>query len=94
MVRSTLTPARYADGMGDEFDEKVSISGDPEDALRDLLMVDPEHSRIDHDERLDWIRKASAAELANPEIRAKLIQEAGKAGATPEEIDGALDERN
>jgi hypothetical protein len=82
----------YDENMGEEYDEKVSIQGDPEDALRGLLNVDPEHSRIDHDERLDWIKKASAEELANPEIREKLIQQARQAGATPGEIDEALDD--
>jgi hypothetical protein len=77
--------------MGDEYDEKVSISGDPEDTLRDLLHVDPKHSRIAHDEKLDWIKRANATELATPEVREKLIQEARDVGATPEEIDDALD---
>jgi hypothetical protein len=77
--------------MGDQYDEKVSISGDPEDALRGLLKVDPEHSRIERDEKLDWIKKATDGELAIPEVRDKLIQEARGAGATPEQIDQALD---
>jgi ribosomal protein L15E len=52
--------------MGDEYDEKVSISGDPEDALRDLLHVDPKHSRIAHDEKLDWIKRAKCHRASDP----------------------------
>jgi hypothetical protein len=41
--------------------------------------------------KLEWIRKASAGELAIPSARERLIQEAATAGATAREIEEALD---
>jgi hypothetical protein len=69
-----------------EYDENVPIQGDPENPLRELA-----HAPGGKDAKLDWIKKASAGELATPEVRDRLIQEASRAGATPEEIDEALD---
>jgi hypothetical protein len=70
--------------MGDQ--EQVPIQGDPEDPLRA-----PAHGPGDKDAKLGWIKKASAEELANPEVRDRLVQQAREAGATPEEIGDALD---
>jgi len=69
-----------------EYDEKVPIGGDLDDPIRELA-----HAPGGKDTKLDWIKKASAEELANPEVRDRLIQEARQAGATPGEIDEALD---
>jgi hypothetical protein len=48
-------------------------------------------SQMGRQAKLEWIRKASAAELAIPKARDALIREAVEAGASPEEIDEALD---
>ena len=71
-------------------DERFAIEGDPEDALRGLMRVHPDAVAETKEHKLDWIRKANAEELAIPEVRDKLIQEAREAGASPDEIDAAL----
>jgi hypothetical protein len=48
-------------------------------------------SQMGRQAKLEWIRKASAAELAIPQARDALIREAVEAGATPQEVDEALD---
>jgi ketosteroid isomerase-like protein len=75
--------------------ENVEIEDDPEDAAKALLNIVPEAEPLedpDKEHKLDWLRKASADELADPSIRVKLVQEAREAGATPDEIDAALGE--
>jgi hypothetical protein len=79
--------------MDEEHGEGISISGDPEDGLRALMgAASTERRALATDAKLDWIKKASAEELDDPELRDRLIQEAREAGATPEQIDEALDE--
>jgi hypothetical protein len=75
----------------DPADERISLHGlDPEDALRGLMRVHLDAVAETKEHKLDWIRKAPATELAIPEVRDKLIQEAREAGASPEEIKAAL----
>jgi hypothetical protein len=80
----------YRAGMSEKGrGEPVRTELDPQDATADL----PESGSrgIERDEKLDWIRKATREELRIPEVRDTLIGEARRAGATPEEIDAALD---
>jgi hypothetical protein len=73
-------------------DEPVKLGLDPKTALKGQLKVDPEAQPSGNKEhKLDWIRKAPSDELAIPEVRDELVQEARDAGATQDEIDAALD---
>ncbi|MCW2970933.1 MAG: hypothetical protein JWO23_2060 [Solirubrobacterales bacterium] len=73
------------DGPG----EPVKTDLDPDDTTPDLLESGPRG--IERGEKLDWIRKATREELGIPEVLDTLVGEARRAGATPEEIDAALD---
>ena len=77
-----------SDGRGNA-DERFVIEGDPEDALRALLRVDPD-SEPAAESALARIRTAIPAELATPERCDALIQDALEAGATREQVDEAL----
>jgi hypothetical protein len=71
-------------------EERFTIEGDPEDALRAFLKVDPESEPV-AESALARIRTAIPEELATPERRDALIQDALEAGATREQVDAAID---
>jgi hypothetical protein len=72
-----------------ERTERVSLAGvDPEEALRALLQVDPEAG--DKEAKLKALRQATREELGVSGHRRGLRAEALKAGATPEEIEDAI----
>jgi hypothetical protein len=74
--------------MADRRDERFSIEGDPEDALRGLLAVDP---AADKQRALDRLRQAYPEELATPGVERQMIEDALKAGATLSEAEESRD---
>jgi hypothetical protein len=70
-------------------DERFSIEGDPEDALRGLLNADPDTQKLDA--ALERLRTASPEELATPGHRDALVTGARMAGADLDQIKAALE---
>jgi hypothetical protein len=71
--------------MTDE--DRLSIPLDPEDALRAFMKIEPGSKEA----KLQRIREATAGELMIAGHRDAMLQEAVDAGATPDDIQAALD---
>jgi hypothetical protein len=71
-------------------EERFSIPLSFEEAVQGLLKVDPAILR-DKDAKLAYIARATREELAIPEHRDAMIQEAREADASWDEINAALD---